>query len=107
MTLFDDLVDCDALITYAGAWRTLFPDSKDPQFYNLRHGPSVVAAIEATPARVVCGLRIRLDALVVYKATGEPSDEHFTKNAAFYTREQWRTAFSGWDVRSRIKLRKQ
>lgn len=93
--LFAWLLENNRLVTYATAFELLFQQSATP-FRNGVHVPPVLEIAQRTPPRVYDGLELRLDSLVVGKATARPGEGHF--RTAPYTPDQWGATFRLWPL---------
>lgn len=96
--LFRKLMSLRACITYALAYEYIF--GVRPERWTQAHAGQVLQVAVRTNTRVVNGLRIRLDALIVNGRTREPGAGHF--DLVTYTPEEWREAFHGWQLLDRL-----
>ena len=91
--LFTRLLEARSLITYRGAFGSIF--GHVPERWSQAHARRVVAVATRTDRRrLTRSLSGRLDALIVNKKQGVPSAGHF--EVAAYTKEDWQEAFRGW-----------
>lgn len=97
--LFTKLIALRACTTYALAYEHLF-DGPPPGRWTQAHANQVVQVAGRTEARLVTGLRVRLDALIVNGRTREPGAGHF--KLASYTLPEWRAAFRGWQLLDKL-----
>jgi hypothetical protein len=91
--LFDALLSArpENLITYSRAYREVIGEYG--VWRNAVHAPEIIRLARCTGPRNVAGLSIRLDALIVSKATGRPAQGHFSSSA--YSEEVWAEKFGG------------
>jgi len=96
--LFTRLLEARSLITYKGAFGTIF--GHVPERWSQGHARRVVAVATRTDRRrLTRNLSGRLDALIVNERQGLPSPGHF--EFAPYTKEEWQEAFRGWSRTNR------
>ena len=91
--LFEHLVLYQEKIAYSRAHELLVGPVKGPWLDKV-HSPVVVTASQPCTPRSIDELRIALDALIVNKEGGEPSDGHFLHKS--YDLQQWQALFSNW-----------
>ncbi len=91
--LFSRLTLFKKLIGYAEAYEEIV--GPRPKAWNQYiHEPEVTKKSRESTSRLVQGLRIQLDALIVDKKTRRPGKGHFSGKQ--YTESQWISAFGDW-----------
>lgn len=93
--LFQQLLRDRRKISYIGAYEILVGHRPQP-WRNQVHGPQVIAVAQQSAIKVIQGLTVQLDALIVNQKKKEPGDGHFEHHN--YTREQWRQVFGDWPL---------
>jgi len=95
--LFDHLMSYQELISYRNAYGKLVgPPPPRGSWRKVVHSRPLLDKARQSGSKVVNGLRIQLDALIVTQADREPSDGHFNANG--YDRARWRAAFGAWTL---------
>jgi len=96
--LFTRLLETRSLITYKGAFGSIF--GHVPERWSQGHAVRVVSvATRTTPRPLPNHFSGRLDALIVSAQHRMPGPGHFDE--ARYTDEEWRDAFRGWRLTDR------
>jgi len=91
--LFGRLVLFKKLISYAGAYDEII-GPRPKQWNQYIHNPEVTRKACESSIRVVEGLPVQLDALIVDADKKKPGTGHYQGKQ--YTEEQWLKAFGGW-----------
>lgn len=98
--LFRQLLAERRKIAYIDAYQILLGQRPNP-WRNQPHCREVIAAAQCSTPRVIDGLNIQLDALIVnQKGNQEPSYGYFNKRG--FSRQQWRRLFGHWPLRRRL-----